>query len=166
MGIGQDCAQNRLSTKQCALAQRLPKVFECGGALPKKRCPEAQQWNGTMSRRMKTTPHNTRNPRQQNFAYQNLRIQRWRPGELSPRHCTSLRMFHFRREAPISSAEKGSGLSLFFLAGASHNEARHCEQCRKHTRSHMSCSWRKGKRSVPTCVSVHKAQVPARHRPR
>ena len=65
MSIGQGCAQNRLSTKQCALAQKLQKVFECGGALPKKRHPEAQQWNVIMSRRTKTTPRNTRNPRQQ-----------------------------------------------------------------------------------------------------
>ena len=155
-----------MSTKQRALAQILPEVFACGGALPKKRQPEANQLNGTMSRRAKTTPRNTRNPRQQNFAYQSLRIHRWWPGDLSPRRCTSPRVFHYRRGATVSFAETCSGLSLFFLAGVSHNEAKHCEQCRKHTRSHKSCSWRKGKRSVPTCVSVHGAQVLARHRPR
>ena len=105
-------------------------------------------------------------PSSANFAYQSLRNQWWRPGDLSPRRCTSSRAFHVRRRASVSSAEKCSDLSLFFLAGVSHNEERHCEQCKKYTRSHKRRSWRKSKRSVPTCVSVHEAQVPARHRPK
>ena len=91
---------------------------------------------------------------------------RQRPANLRPGRCASPHVFYFRREVFVSVSGKCWGLSLFFLADASHKEAKHCEQCRKHTRSHKSCSWRKGKRSVPTCVSVHQAQVPARHRPR
>ena len=164
IGIGQGCAQNGLSIKQRALAQMLPNVFACGGALLKKGHPQTHQCIRSMSdaRRQHPATHATLDSK---TLLTRVSVSSGRALAISglvvalPR-----RVFHFRRTEPVSFAENCSGLSLFFLAGVGHNEAKHCEQCRKHTRAHKSCSRRRGGRSVPTCVFFHEAQVPARHR--